>query len=347
MKPEWLQLKGIASKRIIVLYTSVEHALTDVPDELRESVDLAENARSITNALRDVGHRVGCVEFGNDVCRLSSRLLASKAEIVFNLAECPLHCYDKEPHAAALLELLKVPYTGNSPFSLVVCKDKALTKQILLAHGLPSPRFRVYSSSKSIKLDLCFPLVVKPLREDGSIGIVEESVVENQGQLCDRIAQVLEQQGQPALVEEFVGGREFNVVVMGNGTRQDPYRALPPGEYVYHAQRWRVCTFEAKWNQKHPSYAAVEACYPAKIPASLRRRLQKMSVACCQIFELSGYARIDFRLDATGEPYVLEVNPNPDLSPDAGSSCTAQISGLSYPEFLQEIVRLGLAKGAR
>jgi D-alanine-D-alanine ligase len=194
---------------------------------------------------------------------------------------------------------------------------------------------------------LTFPLVVKPLLEDGSLGVNDESVVADRLALRKCVTNVLRAHRQSALVEEFAPGREFNVVVLGNGTPADPYRALPPGEYVYHSAQWRICTFQAKWDVSHPSYAAVEAQYPASIPAALSRRLKAYATACARIFDLSGYARIDLRLDAAGFPQVLEVNPNPDLSPDAGTARTGQVAGMSYPEFLQNIVRLGLARGAR
>ena len=128
--------------RVAVLYTTVDYALAE---RLRETVDLAETAADVADGLRSLGHSVGAFALGSDAIRLATELKAFAPDIVFNLAERPLDCYQKEPHAAALLELLNVPYTGNGPLALALCKDKAVTKQILLAHGVPTPRFRVYS----------------------------------------------------------------------------------------------------------------------------------------------------------------------------------------------------------
>ena len=336
--------RNIAPLRVTVLYTTA----TDVDeDELHLTDDLAATAEAVAKTLRTFRHSVRTQDFGNDPPKLAAQLRAFRPDIVFNLAERPHDSYDKEAHAAALLELLDLPYTGNGPLPLTVCKDKAITKQILQAHGLPTPAFRVFSRAPTREPGLAFPLMVKPLTEDGSLGIAEASVVANSRELRRRVGFLQDEHGQHSLVEEFLAGREFSVTVLGNGTVSAPYQVLPPGELVYHSDRWRVCTFEAKWDEAHPSYAAVEARYPAAVSATLRRKLEKLTIDCARIFEISGYARIDFRLNVHGEPCVLEVNPNPDLSPGSGMTRTAEAAGMNYGQFLQEIVRLGLAGGVR
>jgi D-alanine-D-alanine ligase len=329
---------------VVVLYTTVGDALAD---ELREAADMAANAGAVSKTLRSLGHSVYPLAFGNDVARLSPRLRRLRPDIVFNLAERPLDCNEKEPHAAALLELLDLRYTGSGPLSLTVCKNKAIAKQILMANAVPTPRYQVYSRVAPRIAGLPFPLIVKPLTEDGSLGIAEESIVENQNELRRRVLFLHQHHGQDALVEEFLGGREFSVTVLGNGTLNAPYRALPPGELVYHSDRWRVCSFDAKWDEGHPSYAAVEACYPAKVSGPVRWKLERLTLDCARIFEIRGYARIDFRLNCRDEPCVLEVNPNPDLGPGAGMTRTAEAAGMNYPQFLQEILWLGLTGGVR
>ncbi len=331
-------------RRVVVLYTEANEELDD---ELRATIDLSPTAHAVAATLSSLGHAVKTLSFGGDATRLAGQLRALRPEIVFNLAECPMECNAKEPHVPALLELLRLPYTGCGPLALALCKDKAITKQLLGAHQVPTSRFEVYAAGSRRPSRLSFPLIVKPLTEDGSLGIAEESIVDNQRALRARVAFLRQEHRQDAIAEEFLGGREFIVTVLGNGTLDAPYRVLPPGEYVYHSDRWRVCTFKAKWDEAHPSYAAVEACYPAALPATLRRRLERLALACAQLFSLRGYARIDFRLDRRGAPHVLEVNPNPDLSPGAGISRTAETAGFTYAHFLQEILRLGLAEGIR
>lgn len=332
------------SARVGILYTTVPKSKA-LPDDRRAAADLTENARAIQKALQAGGFDVRAWPF-RTVTGLCTGVRAFRPDVVFNLAEAPMGSYEREPAAAAFLELLGLPYTGSGPLPLALCKNKALTKQLLGANGIPTPQARVCGRVPTASLQLAFPLVVKPLCEDGSFGITEESVVRDFAQLRRCVARLLEEQAQPALVEEFVGGREFNVSVLGNGTSTEPYHVLPPGEYWFHSPRWRVCTFDAKWNVDHPSYAAVEAVYPAKIGKRLLKELERLSVRAAALFGLRGYARLDFRLDRHEIPQLLDVNPNPDLAPGMGLARAAETAGMPYTELLAEIVRLALTKKA-
>jgi len=333
--------------RVAVLYTSVFEALKDVKEEHREDMDLAVNARTIADALRSAGHDAWPHTFGKDAPALASALASSAPDAVFNLSECPYLSPEKELHACALLELLRLPYTGNGPLALGICNNKTLAKQLMLGNGIPTPRFRLYTGDPAGEPGLSYPLVVKPANEDGSAGITEDSVVSDLAGLRRQVKWLREGFRQNSLVEEFVGGREFNVGVLGNGTAADPHRSLPPAELVYRNPRWRLCTYESKWNAAHPSYAEIAAVCPADAPPETAARLSGIALACARIFGLAGYSRVDFRMNAEGELFVLEVNPNPDISPDAGMPRAARAAGLSYPDLILEILRLGLALGAR
>src|SRR5262249_16780673 len=146
------------------------------------------------------------------------------------------------------------------------------------------------------------------------------------------VAHVLATCRQEALVEEFVGGREFNVSLLGNGRPTAPHRVLPPGEYLYHSDRWKVCTFEANWDEANPPYGGVEAICRAKLSRHLHDQLERMALACARIFDLCGYARIDIRLNGAGIPQVLDVNPNPDLAPRMGIARSAEVVGMDYSQ---------------
>lgn len=340
--------RNLRGKKVAVLYTSVEESLAGIADEkMRETMDLAVSARSVTDGLNASGVTARFFTFGKDIVALAGSFRSFGAEAAFNLSECPLNSAQKEPHGAALLELLRLPYTGNGPMALSVCNDKALTKRILASHGIATPAFRLYSRVPRERSGLAFPVIVKPAREDGSAGITEESIVEVEAALAERVEQVIEKYAQEALVEEFVGGREFNVAVLGNDTAEDPYRAFPPAELVYRNRRWRICSFESKWDPGHPSYAEIAPQCPAEVSDDLRTRLTALTIECARVFGLCGYSRVDFRTDGKGKLFVLEVNPNPDISPDAGLARAARAEGLSYEALLLEILRLGLARGAR
>ncbi len=333
--------------RVAVLYTSVFEALQDVREDLREEMGLEINARTIADALQSDGHEAWPHAFGKDAAELISGLSVMRPDAVFNLSECPFLSPEKEMHACALLELLRLPYTGNGPLALGICNSKSLTKKILLAEGIPTPPFRHYTSEPSQDPEIPYPLVVKPANEDGSAGITEDSFVRDLPELRRQVKWLREHLRQSALAERYVGGREFNVGVLGNGTAADPYRALPPAELVYRNPRWRLCSYESKWDKTHPSYHEISPVCPAEAPPEVLDRLSRVTLECARAFRLAGYARVDFRMDERGELYVLEVNPNPDISPDAGMPRAARAAGISYPALVREILRLGLALGAR
>ncbi|MGE5753152.1 MAG: D-alanine--D-alanine ligase family protein [Deltaproteobacteria bacterium] len=343
MTPE--DLKG---RKVAVLYTSVEESLAGIVDEkMRETMDLAVSARCVTDGLQASGVEARYFTFGKDIVALAESFRSYGTDAVFNLSECPMNSAQKEPHAAALLELLRLPYTGNGPMPLAVCNDKALTKRILASHGIATPGFRLYAGVPRADSGLAFPVIVKPSREDGSAGITEDSIVEDEGGLKARVEHVIEKYAQEALVEEFVGGREFNVAVLGNGTAADPFRALPPAELVYRNAMWRICSFESRWDPSHPSYAEIAPQCPAEVSDDLRAGLTRLTIDCARVFGLCGYSRVDFRTDGKGRLFVLEVNPNPDISPDAGLARAARAGGFSYEAMLLEILRLAFARGAR
>ncbi len=339
---------ALEGKKVAVLFTSVEESLSGIMDaRMRESLDLAVSARSVTDVLGRAGIEARPFSFGRDVMVLADSVRAFGADAVFNLSECPMNSAQKEAHGAVFLELLRLPYTGNGPFPLTVCNDKALTKRILSSHGIPTPAFRLFPAVPRGRSGLSFPVVVKPAREDGSAGITEDSVVENESGLKKRVAHVIEKYSQEAIAEEYVGGREFNVAVLGNGTPETPYRALPPAELVYRNRRWRVCSFESKWDPAHPAFTEIAPSCPADIGPALRRRLSEITVECARVFGMCGYSRVDFRANRNGKLFVLEVNPNPDISPDAGLARAARAEGLSYDALILSILEMGLAKGAR
>ena len=333
--------------RAAVLYTSVFEAIAEVREDIREDMDLEVNARVVSEALNAQGIEAWPHAFGKDAAELVAGLVRKKPDIVFNLCECPFLSPEKEMHACALLELLGLPYTGNGPLSLGVCNNKALTKRVLMGEGIPTPPFVLYTSDPAEDPAISFPLVVKPANEDGSAGITEDSFVNNLGELRRQVKYLKDGFKQNAIAEKYVGGREFNVGLLGNGTAADPHRALPPAELVYKSSRWRICTYDSKWDKAHPSYHEIAPVCPAQAPQELLDQMTRITLECARVFRLAGYARVDFRTDDQGELYVLEVNPNPDISPDAGMTRAAAAAGVSHAGLVGEILRLGLALGAR
>ncbi|MBI5885340.1 MAG: ATP-grasp domain-containing protein [Deltaproteobacteria bacterium] len=265
--------------------------------------------------------------------------------LVFNLCEAAFGKSSYEMHIAALFELYGVRYTGNAPLTLGLALNKGLTKDILYRRDIMTPEYCVMTEPPSrLKRGLKFPLIVKPLREDASVGIDAGAVVTNMKGLKARVDFIISNFQQPAIVEEYIDGREFNVAVLGNGARM---RALPPSEidFVDFPQdKPRICCYEAKWDVESPLYKKTKPVCPANVTDALRDELQSVA---CKAYEAMGcrdYARVDARLGEDGNIKVLEVNPNPDISTDAGLARAGAAIGLNYSMLVSEIARIAMAR---
>lgn len=242
-----------------------------------------------------------------------------------------------EVTVAGILEFLGLPFTGNSPRALAWCLDKRVAKAVLAGAGVATPHARVFRAvPKPRALEgLTFPRVVKPCREDASLGVDEGALVETPEALRDRVAWCLETFRQPVLAEAFVPGREFNVAVVGEA---EAARVLPPAEVRFSAGM-RLVTHAAKWKPGSREDRGTAVVCPATLGAAERFRIEQASLAAYRALECQDYARVDLRLDAAGMPQVLEVNPNPDLSRGAGFARALEAGGLGYERFVADLVR--------
>jgi D-alanine-D-alanine ligase len=250
---------------------------------------------------------------------------------------------------AGLIGLLGVPFTGATPLCLATCQRKFRTKIILEAEGLPTPAHALFTRLPlPRRIGLSYPLIVKPVREDASGGVTRESVVHDRGALERRVAWVLKEFEQPALVEEYIDGREIHVAVMGN----DPPRTLELMEVVFQTAEGsgdpRILTYDAKWDPESRDFYNVDtAVPPARLPRGARRRIREVAIAAYRALGCRDYARVDLRLDAEGNPYVLEVNPNPDLVAGSGFVACAEADGLTLSDVLRELVETAYRRGNR
>lgn len=282
-----------------------------------------------------------------------SELERSRDQIIFNLCEGAFGKSSLEMHIAALMELYGINFTGSGPLTLGLALNKGLTKDILSSRDIMTPEYCVMEAPPTkLKKSLKFPLIVKPLKEDASIGIDSGAVVKTMKELKKRVEYILDKYQQPAIVEEFVDGREFNIAVMGNGKS---IRALPPSEIEfvdYPEGVPKICCYEAKWVVESPFYKKTVPRCPADIPDALREELQALALKAYTIMGCRDYARVDVRVGEDGNIKVLEVNPNPDISSDAGFARAGKASGLEYPGLIAGIVkaacgRYGLDAGAQ
>ena len=305
----------------------------------------------VTDALRGGGHEAGTIALEDDVVPTIGALRAAAPDLVFNLAESFGGKSALESSITGLLNLLRLRYTGSSPVTLGMAGDKALAKKVLAFHGIRTPQFAsVWSGSVDWAGELEFPLIVKPPQEDASIGITAKSVVRDVRELLETMGAVHTEFQQPVLVEQFVDGREFYVGVLGNAQAE----ALPIIELDFSglpADRPRIASWEAKWGDGRPGggeeYAGTRSVFAEGLEEGLAARIREAGVAAFHALRLRDYGRVDLRVTADGEIYVIEVNPNCYLERSGEFARAAERAGIGYDALICRIVELAAARYAR
>lgn len=314
------------------------------------AVDLSEvgvlgEMEDIKTALNSIGYRTTILNVDSDVFRLVDYLRDERPDLIFNLVECVENESLQEMNIAGVYDLLKIPYTGAGALALGTALNKPRVKELLGFHGIPTPRFQVFGLADRIvpREDFRFPLIVKPSREDASVGISDDSVVYNLPDLRKRVRFIHQEFDQPALVEEYIVGRELNVAIVGN---KKPL-VLPVSEIDFSGLTEgmeKIVSYEAKWMHGTVAYEGTKGVCPAPLDPAIEARLKETALRCFRIIGCRDYARVDFRLAADGTPYVLEVNPNPDISDEAGFARSARAHGFTFTEIVSKIVECALER---
>jgi D-alanine-D-alanine ligase len=309
------------------------------PDR-RQKLDREE----VLEALRKNGFDAFLHELRDEASLLA--LANTRADLIFNMVEAFAGDDSKEAHVAAFLELLDLRYTGAGPQALFLAQDKATAKKVFDFHQIRTPRFAVsYKGRLEHMDDLEFPLIVKPASEDGSVGIDCGAVVKTVKELMERVALMQERFDSPALIEEYIEGREIYVGVLGNGkpvalpvVELDLSR-LPKGMP-------RIAGQEVKWDKGTEAYDVTRSAAAQGLEEETTRRLQETAVQVYTALKLRDYGRVDMRLTKDGRIYVIEANPNPWLAPEAELTIAAALAGRSYVELIGQIVEMALARYA-
>lgn len=317
---------------------------------LLPSVDLSEvgvmeEMEDIRTALSGVGYRTTILNVNSDIFRLIEYLRDDRPDLIFNLVECVENESLQEMNVAGIYELLKIPYTGAGALALGTALNKPRVKELLGFHGIPTPRFQVFAPADRIvpREDVHYPLIVKPSREDASVGISDASVVSTLPDLRKRVRFIHQEFDQPALVEEYIVGRELNVAIVGN---KKPL-VLPVSEIDFSGLTegmQKIVSYEAKWMHGTVAYEGTRGVCPAPLEPAMEARLKETALRCFRIIGCRDYARVDFRLAADGTPYVLEVNPNPDISDEAGFARSAKAYGFTFSQIVGKIVECALER---
>ena len=305
-------------------------------------VSVLGSVNAVHRALNEQGYSVVRFPLSPPLEQAQNKLRELKGGLVFNLFEGFDDCPETEAAIAKTLAELGLIYTGCPSDVLALALNKSRTKAILESISIDTPRSQLLSPETLFMFDLGYPCIVKPEGEDASHGLTEDSVVYDSNQLERQVSKISQLFGGKALVEEFINGREFNITVWG--TREPS--TLPISEIVYSLpdDLPRILTFDAKWDKKSTYYKCTKAVCPAVISAELRNKIDSIAVSVFKVLNCSGYLRLDMRASNNDCPSVIEVNPNPDISPGTGAARQARANGLRYSQFIGKIVSLAVER---
>jgi len=303
-----------------------------------------EEFNIVSEKLKKAGYDSYALNINNNLVRLIHNIRMNKPDVIFNFIE---HFADDprlEMNVAALFELVGIPYTGAPPLALSVCQNKILTKHLLNSYEIRTPKFKkIKKKKRNYNVGMKFPLIVKPPFEDASSGIENASVVRNYEDLKKRIEFILDEFKQPALVEEFIEGREINASIFGDKELE----VLPISETDFSEMPdylENIVSYEAKWDPLHEAYHKTYPICPAPLTKRLKKKIEEIAVSSFRIIGARDYARVDMRISQKNIPYVLEVNPNPDISEGVAFMRSAETAGYKYEDMLVKIVELALSR---
>jgi D-alanine-D-alanine ligase len=328
--------------RVLVLL----HPEQAPPDSIKgysEQEQLAfKTGYDVVNTLRRARHEVRVLGVQYELRPIREEIADFKPDIVFNLLE-EFHgepAYDQ--NVASYLELLRIPYTGCNPRGLILARGKDLSKKLVHYHRIPTPAFAVFPKNRKIVRPdrLKFPLIVKSLSEDASLGIAQKSLVDTDEKLKERVEFVHDKLGTAAIAEQYIDGRELYVGVLGN----DRLRVLPVWELEFGEAASRIATAKVKFDVKYQEDRGILQGVAHNLPPEVHKRIHNLTRRICRTLELDGYARIDFRLSADGIPYFLEANPNPEIARGEVFAESCIHDGMKYSEMLRRIIALGMQR---
>ncbi len=299
----------------------------------------------VVSTLRTMGHDAQVLGVRSDLGRIRGTVEEFKPDIVFNLLEefhdQPL--YDQ--NVVSYLELIPVAYTGCNPRGMILSRDKALARKVLMYHRIPGPDFAVFHKGRAVrrpkKLD--FPLFVKSQIEEASLGISHSSIVDNEKDFLERVAFMHERHNTDVIAEEYIEGRELYVGLLGH----DRLTVLPIWELVFEKMPEgtpRIATRRVKWDAKYQRKHGITSREATDLSPDLRARIEGVCRRTYRALGISGYARIDLRLRPNGEVFVIEANPNPEIAKGEDFADSAEKAGISYEALLQKILNLGLRR---
>lgn len=335
-------------KKVVLLYNDyleIYSRIEACPGELEEVFSAVE---AIKEGLENIGYDVLPISVTKLTLELLALLKKNRNCTIFNLCESLEGDSEKEKILPEFMDKHGITYTGSGPFAIETCLDKFAVKRLFTKHNIPTPGASLIKAAvknghfKNIR----FPLIMKPVHEDASIGIAPASVVRTEKEALERAKYLIDLLEQPAMAEEYIEGREVAVSVWGN----HPPTIVEASEIDFSdlpTDLPKIVTYFSKWNKESPEYIGTKPICPAPLDAKLREKIADIAVQAYQVTGCRDYARVDMRLSKDNQPYVIDVNPNPDLSPDAGFFRAVSSRGFDFSGMVGKIVEFAEERAAR
>jgi D-alanine-D-alanine ligase len=328
--------------KVLALFDAIRPTTIDQDLSKELKTEDWKTEKDVLAALGAVGHAADHLAIFDDLDLVRQKLETFAPDVIFNLADQFKNNRGFDQNIVSLLEMQGVPFTGCGATGLVLCKHKGISKKILGYHNILVPNFVVIPRGQRIaRLKRPkFPLLVKPVKEEASLGISQASFVENDEQFKERVAFIHESRDADVIAEEYIEGREIYVSLMGNlrprvfPIRELVFREVPPNEP-------RIATYRAKWDEEYRKRWGLQNQF-AELEPGLVRQIEQIGRRIYSLLTIEGYARLDLRLTADNKLYFIEANPNPILAADEDFAQSAEKAGLPYPKLIDKIIRLGM-----
>ena len=329
--------------KVLALFDAIAPTTLDQDLSAELQTDDWKTEAHVLKALAELGHETGYLAIFDDLDLLQQKLQSFEPDVIFNLADQFKNNRAFDQHIVSFLAMRGVPFTGCGSTGLTLCKHKGISKKILSYHRIHTPDFVTIARGKRFARpkQLKFPILVKPLKEEASLGISQSSFVETDEQFKERVQFIHEKYDNDVIAEEYIEGRELYVSLLGNhrlqtfAIRELVFQEVPPDEP-------KIATYKAKWDEEYRKRWGLQNRFAEGLDAAVVANIEQVCKRIYHLLTIDGYARLDLRLNARNEVHFIEANPNPMLAADEDFAQSALKSGLSYPQLIERIVRLGL-----
>jgi D-alanine-D-alanine ligase len=329
--------------KILALFDAIAPTTLDQDLSAELKTDDWKTECNVLDAIRSLGHVVEHLALFDNLDLLRQKMQSFEPDLIFNLADQFKNNRAFDQNIVSILEMQGIPFTGCGSTGLTLCKHKAISKKILSYHRIHTAAFTTIARGKRIARprQLKFPILIKPLKEEASLGISQASFVENDEQFKERVQFIHEKIVNDAIAEEYIEGRELYVSVMGQHRlevfpiRELIFKEVPPDEP-------KIATYRAKWDEEYRKRWGLQNQFAEGLDPAVVANIQKTCKRIYHLLTIDGYARLDLRLTPKNEVYFIEANPNPILAADEDFAQSAQKAGLTYPQLIERIIRLAM-----